>query len=334
MSVHSYASGGRALRALRAIVPLKAGIAGGGSDLPSYYEHRSGRCINLGLDLTLTVDLDPSRPGAVDFALPGAPEIEVGKAMARCTGLDALGGLTVRSEAMPGCGLGCSSALAVALAALRRAVAGEPDDPAQLAEEAWRTEAEVLGLPVGKQDHYASSFGGVNDITFQPGGPVVCGLATSERGLALIEGGFLVAAAGRPRQASVILARQSGSCRRGDSGVVDAITERVQLVPAFATALAVGDLHGLAALMRRDWEVKARVDPGIYGPGVVAALDRALAAGAVAGRLLGAGGSGYLLLVTQPERRARLAEALKDSSPDIHAVAPSLRGAGVVEVPA
>ena len=332
MSVRSSSSREPGRRALRATVPLKAGIAGGGSDLPSYYERRPGRCLNLGLDLSLTVELDPARPGEVEFALPGVPDTELGLAMARGTGVDALGGLTVRCAAMPGCGLGCSSALAVALAALRRAVAGEPDDPAALAEEAWRTEAEVLGLPVGKQDHYASAFGGLNDLSFRPGGPLVASLATTGRGRALVGGGFLVAATGRPRRAAAILARQSNGCRRGDRAVVEAIAERVRLVPAFAAALAAGDLHGLAALMRRDWEAKARVDPGVYGPGVRDALERALAAGALAGRLLGAGGSGYLLLLTHPERRARLVDALRTSSPDVHAVAPARGGAGVREV--
>lgn len=332
MSVPS--DGGRepGRRVLRATVPLKAGIAGGGSDLPSWYERRPGRCLNLGLRLSLTVDLDPSRPGAIEFLLPGVPETGVGRAMARGTGVDLLGGLTVRSAAMPGCGLGCSSALAVALAALRRAVAGEPGDPAALAEEAWRTEAEVLGLPVGKQDHYASSFGGVNDLVFRPGRPLVASLVTSGRGRALVEGGFLVAATGPPRQAAAILSRQSDRCRRGDRRVVDAIAERVRLVPAFAAALAAGDLHGLAALIHRDWEAKARVDPGIYGPQVWVALDRALAAGALAGRLLGAGGSGYLLLLTHPDRRARLADALKASSPDVQTIAPAPAGASVREV--
>lgn len=190
----------------------------------------------------------------------------------------------------------------------------------------------MLGLPVGKQDHYASSFGGVNDLVFRPGRPLVASLVTSGRGRALVEGGFLVAATGPPRQAAAILSRQSDRCRRGDRRVVDAIAERVRLVPAFAAALAAGDLHGLAALIHRDWEAKARVDPGIYGPQVWVALDRALAAGALAGRLLGAGGSGYLLLLTHPDRRARLADALKASSPDVQTIAPAPAGASVREV--
>jgi D-glycero-alpha-D-manno-heptose-7-phosphate kinase len=317
----------------RAVMPLKVGIAGGGSDLPAYYERRPGECVNIGINLTLTVTLEPGPPREPAILVPGSPDPAVALLMLKQSGLTEHGTVTVRSDSVPGCGLGCSSALAVGLTALRYALAAQAVPPAsELAAEAWRSEAMLLGLPVGKQDHYATALGGLNDLSFRPDGVGIRPLACRPRGRELLGGCFLIAAVGAPRHSADILERQASQCRRGDPAVLAAITARTSLVPAFVDALTGGDLPGLAALMRHDWELKNKMDGRMYDLRVEEALGRALAAGAVAGRLLGAGGTGYLLLLCRPQRRNQLRRALEAHYHDVRPVAPATRGAYVTEV--
>ncbi len=318
----------------RAVVPLKVGMAGGGSDLPAYYERRPGECVNIGVNLTLTVTLEPGPPREPALLVPESPDPAVALLMLKQSGLTEHGAVTVRSDSVPGCGLGCSSALAVGLTALRYALAGQAVPPASdLAAEAWRSEAIVLGLPVGKQDHYATALGGLNDLSFRPDGVGIRPLTCQPRGRELLAGCFLIAAVGAPRRSADILERQASRCRRGDPAVLAAITARTRLVPAFVDALVHGELPGLGALMRRDWELKSGIDGRMYDPQVGEALGRARAAGAVAGRLLGAGGTGYLLLLCRPQRRDRLRRALEAHYHDVRPVVPGTRGVYVTEVP-
>jgi D-glycero-alpha-D-manno-heptose-7-phosphate kinase len=317
---------------VRAVVPLRAGIAGGGSDLSAYYLRRVGRCLNMALDAHLAITLDADGDGRLAFEMPGDAETSFGKTMVGLSGLLERGSVTVESGCMPGWGLGCSSALLVGLTALRRYLDGLPLDGAAIAEAAWQAEAVALGLPVGKQDHYASSFGGINQLEFREDRVLVQPLRISSRGRRLLDECLLIAGTGKPRHASDTLTGQDAACREGDGDVLDAIDERVALVPAMGRALAQGDADSLAALMRLDWEVKGRMAEGIYGNGTVEAMERALRAGAAAGRLLGAGGSGYLLLLTAPDRREWIRRELARHFRHVRPVAPAQAGVHVTEV--
>ncbi|MFC3765403.1 hypothetical protein ACFOUW_31540 [Tenggerimyces flavus] len=313
--------------AIRVVAPLKAGLAGGGSDLPSYYEASPGQCLNLALDIAVTVTYtSASAPGQASFTVPEPADVRLGTTMVDAVGLTRTGDVHVRLAAGPGRGLGCSSALAVALVMVQRALSGLPATPGDVAEAAWRLEACELAQPVGKQDHYASAFGGVNEFSFRPEGVGVHPLRLSPPGAELLENSLLVASVGEPRTARDTLSRQNDSCRNGVDSVRAAIAERVRLVPEFRTALAAGDHARLARLMRYDWSVKAGLDPGMYDVTVEAALAQAVDVGALAARLLGAGRSGYLLLLAPPGRRDAIVRVLGAHFRDVRPVRPSRRG--------
>ena len=176
---------------------------------------------------------------------------------------------------------------------------------------------------------YDASF---NRLEFHREGVRVLPLRTSERGRRLLDECLLIAGTGPRRRAADTLAGQDSGCRRGDSGVLDTIAARVAMVPRFENAIHRGDVAGLATLMRRDSALKRRIVDGIYGDGVDEALENACRAGALAGRLLGAGGSGYLLLLTPPGARERVRRAFADQVEHVRPVAPARAGVHVTEV--
>jgi len=250
------------------------------------------------------------------FLVPPRTPIEYAQRVAQRSGLLSRCGITVHVPVVPGSGLGCSSALSVALALARRSLDDECPDAGAVAEEAWQIEQTVGS--VGKQDHYASAFGGANSLEFTDKGVRVRRLNLPFRVRETLDQCFVLARA-RGRRDCEILGRQARNCE-SDSLVRHAIDQRVALVPAFEAALARGDLRQLSDLMRLDWLLKQNMDKGMYASDVTELFDAGVRAGALAGRLLGAGGSGFLLFVAEPERRRSVIEQLARISCDVRPV--------------
>jgi D-glycero-alpha-D-manno-heptose-7-phosphate kinase len=184
--------------------------------------------------------------------------------------------------------------------------------PLRLAEEAAMIEIEVLGKPIGLQDQYAAAAGGFNFIEFLPRGggvrvePIVCPPDTL-RGL---QRSLLLFYTGRERSAAEVLDGQREATR--DGSATDALKRMRDLAFELRERLGVGDSAALADLMSENWDLKCSLADGITDQAVDGWYRRALDAGADAGKILGAGAGGFLLLVAPPERHPAVRAALAE----------------------
>jgi len=217
----------------------------------------------------------------------------------------------LHSDAPPGSGLGSSSTLVVALLGLLARHRRHPFTDYELAELAWRIEREDLGIRGGKQDQYAAAFGGFNFIEFHPDAVVVNPLRMDQETLNELEYSLLLCYTGGTRLSGRILERQIASYVERRAGVVEALEAQKALAVALKNALLRRQLWDFGGLLHEAWETKKRLDQGISNPRIDEMYDEARRAGAVGGKLLGAGGGGYLLLYCRFDRKHRVAETLE-----------------------
>jgi D-glycero-alpha-D-manno-heptose-7-phosphate kinase len=182
----------------------------------------------------------------------------------------------------------------------------------KLAEEAAEIEISVLGKPLGRQDQYAAAVGGFNLIEFFPSGggvrvsPMVTPPGTVER----LHGHLMLFYTGLARGSDSILREQSTAAANGVA--VETMQKLRDLAYEMRDRLGAGDVDSVGDLIRRGWELKRAAAPGTANAGIDELLARAVGAGAVGGKLLGAGGGGFLLLFVPPTSHAAVREALDD----------------------
>jgi len=297
-------------------------LAGGTLDIwPLGLLHPGARTVNVAIDLPAGVTLTRRESGysvrqgeihleAVDLAaLAAEPEgVLAGTFLAE---LDAPPVDVELAAGSPrGGGLGGSSALGVALIAAAEALAGrEPSPPAARVALARDLEARMMRLPTGVQDHWPALLGGVLEIGHGPGGTAVRRLPAD---LAALGESLLVAYTGQSHFSAganwrIVRRRLDGDpeTARRFAGIAEAAAEA-------AAALEAGDLPRLGAAVRREWEHRRELAPGISTPAIEAMLDAAAALGAWGGKACGAGGGGSIALLCPSERRAAIAGRLAE----------------------
>lgn len=277
--------------------PLRLPLGGGGTDLPYYYSRRGGFLVAAALRDRVRVSLRAAAGGA-----PAAdPWIE--QALRH---LGAPAGLEVRvdSDLPPRSGLGGSGAVLVALAHALRLWRGEAVSPRLLAEEAFRIERERMGRPVGKQDPYVAAYGGVLALRINVQG------RTEARRLRLgrvrarvLERSLLLVDTGRRRDAARALGAQERAAEQG-AGAIEMMDRIRALGRRAACLLESGRTAGLGAIFQRHWEIKERLTPHTGTAEARRCLVVARAAGARGGKLIGAGGGGFVLLGCGAQRAA------------------------------
>lgn len=299
--------------------PLRVSFVGGGSDLPAFYEREPGAVVSTAINKYIFVTVNPEIDAPVGTSHSGPPRVDrvdgfahdLIRAALEMTGVSAAVDIRSRCDVpAPGTGLGSSSAFTVgilnALYGYRHLAAGTE----RLAREACEIEIERCGKPIGKQDQYITAYGGLNFITFAAGGaveiePIPCAPATR---LAL-QARLLLLYTGRTRSADAILAEQSDNLRT-DSAARAALARMVGLARQMREALNRNDLGGFGEVLHANWEEKRRLARGIASPDIDAWYGTARTHGATGGKLLGAGGGGFLLLDAAPERHADICRAL------------------------
>jgi D-glycero-alpha-D-manno-heptose-7-phosphate kinase len=208
-----------------------------------------------------------------------------------------------------GSGLGSSSSITVALLHALYAYQNTLVTAEQLARDACNIEIDVLGKPIGRQDQYAAAYGGVNRFRFSAGD------ATERRPIEM-EGGIrrrfaaslLLYYTGISRSANPILAQQQSNM--ADERRYEAMKQMVALVDPFVAAMKSGDLTACGRLMDENWALKRKMADGISNPDIERMYEQAKRAGALAGKIAGAGGGGFLLLIVPRERQNQVFEAM------------------------
>lgn len=319
---------------VRSRAPLRLGLAGGGTDLSPYCDDHGGAILNATIGryayahLTFRDDHrlcfsahDVNQEDVVPLAaeLPLTSGLPLHRAVYNRMVREFLRGrihsITVTSmvDAPAGSGLGASSALVVALIEAYRAAFGLPLGRYDVARLAFEIERIDLGLAGGRQDQYAAAFGGLNFMEFLPDARVIVNpLRVSPPYLYEFEASLVVCFSGQAR-ASAIIQDQLKAVTKSDAGALQAMHQLKTDAVEMKQALLRGDIRDVAEILNRSWQAKRRTSDLVSNSVVEQVFDLARRNGAVAGKISGAGGGGFLMLMTDPEQRYRLITALNES---------------------
>jgi D-glycero-alpha-D-manno-heptose-7-phosphate kinase len=304
--------------------PLRLSLGGGGTDLPSYYRERGGFLVAGALDkyvymLTHTVFQRRYRMKYSEFEEVDEPAQIRHPILREALQLHWEGEpLEIASiaDVPAGTGLGSSGAFTVCL--LKALALGKhfSTTPAGLAEDAVHIELDVLGEPIGKQDQYVSAHGGICSYTFNPDGSVeVEPLALSQETLDRLQDNLMLFWTGETHSASALLTDQDDRTKSGDEEMLDGLDRVKKLGKESVSLLEAGDLGQYAQGMHEHWIAKRERSPEMTSPRIDDLYELARNAGAIGGKLVGAGGGGFLLVYAEepaPVRQAMSAAEARE----------------------
>ncbi|MBI1974765.1 MAG: galactokinase [Parcubacteria group bacterium] len=285
--------------------PLRLAIGGGGTDLPSYYTKFGSFFISGAINkyvyitfyrtpLTSNIRLKYSQMEDVDRV------DEIRHAIVRETfrlhGVGDSAEMASHADIPGGTGLGTSGSFGVGLSHALLVSKNEDTNPHRLAEDATKVQMEILGYPIGKQDQYAAAFGGVNCYEVAKDGRViVTPLKIAPENVAALEGRLVMFFTGISRSANEILVTQKEKSEADDPKMIEALHYTQKLGFEIKEALENGDFAKFGKAMDAHWKYKKARSPKMTSPQIDQWYDLALKNGALGGKLVGAGGGGFLV---------------------------------------
>ena len=300
---------------LIARAPTRIDFGGGWTDVPPYSEQEGGFVCNIAIarHATVRVRESASEPAAIDTQR--ATDSALAEAAVRRARVD---GITVEitSDFPMGAGLGGSSAAGVAVNGALAVWRGTPIDRSALAEQSRAIEVEDLGVPGGRQDHYAAAYGGALALTF--------GDETRVRRLPIsptfrteVERRCIVAYTGQSRISGDTITAVLGAYRERDKRVLYALDRMKALARAMAEEVCEADLDHLGELVWEHWQHQRSLHPSIPTPLIDSILERARAAGARGGKALGASGGGCVLVIAGDDNVDAVRAAVVELAPHL-----------------
>jgi len=311
---------------IRARAPLRVSYAGGGTDVPPYPGLKGGVVLSSTIQNYAYCSITPRSDGMVTVSredqdvtigperlgeLKGSGEVEFVRAVAKRFGVDHGFDAGLRYDALPGTGLGSSSALCVALIGAFREWKGTSMTDYEIANLAYDVERKDVGIPGGLQDQYASTFGGFNLIEFKKESNIVNPLRIKRETLNELEYSSLLCFTGTTRRSGGILQRQIESYEHKESKVMAALERMKELTLQMKDSLLTGNLTEFASLLNSEWVTKKALDSAISTDDVDKLLHAARESGAIGGKLLGAGGGGFLFLYCEPGKQVHVEKAVE-----------------------
>ncbi len=300
--------------------PLRMSFVGGGSDFPSFYRRYGGAVVSTAIDKFIYIAVNRKFDDAIRLSYSRTEEVEsvdeIEHKLVResLRSLGIAGGVEITSVAdVPsrGTGLGSSSAFTVGLLHALHGHRHEYVSREQLAQESAVIEIERCGEQIGKQDQYAAAFGGLNFIRFDPDDtvtvfPIICSKDTLQQ----LEQSLLVFYTGMTRAAGPVAEIQA-EVMEADSSKQKLMQRMVSLANQVRDDLQRSSLEGFGEALHENWMLKRELTREISNPQVDEWYDLARRAGASGGKLLGAGGGGFLLFCAPPERHEAIEAALR-----------------------
>jgi D-glycero-alpha-D-manno-heptose-7-phosphate kinase len=308
--------------------PVRISLAGGGTDLPAYYEQFGGAVINTAIDKYFYVILNYYEKDTIQisssdyssfyrYGKKGSFFESIGMQLPLAI-LDHFGvnrGLSIflASEIPPETGLGSSSTVTVAIIKAISTIRNLRLCKDELAELACYIELEKLGKPIGKQDQYASAFGGLNWIEFGKNKTNVVPLQISIEIQHRLEQNLMLFFLGTTHKSTEILTRQSQSTLTREKVVLESLHRVKKMTYDVKQALETGDLATFGGLLHQNWVEKKKFANGISNPNIDKMYDLAIHHGALGGKVVGAGGGGFLMIYCEPPYQSAVTEALEQS---------------------
>jgi D-glycero-alpha-D-manno-heptose-7-phosphate kinase len=319
---------------IRARAPLRLGLAGGGTDVSPYCDRYGGLTLNATIDKYAYTVIEPCpdrnlvRLVAADtldvWEGEGGPQVPLDGGLKLHKGVynrivrDFNGGrplslvMTTHTDAPPGSGLGSSSTLVVSMIKAFVEWLNLPLGEYEIARLAYEIERVDVGLSGGRQDQYAATFGGFNFMEFHPGERVVVNpLRIKNWIISELEASLLLYFGGVSRDSAKIIDEQSDNVKRNQSVAIDAMHALKGEAIAMKESLLRGDFGQLVESVRAGWEAKKRMATSISNPQIDEIYELAHRAGMRAGKISGAGGGGFMMMLVDPVRRMDVMRALQ-----------------------
>jgi D-glycero-alpha-D-manno-heptose-7-phosphate kinase len=297
---------------------------GGGSDLPAFYEQEPGCVISTAINkyVYITVNRKFDRHIRASYSITenveclGDLKHELIRESLRMAGVhEGIEITSISDIPSSGTGMGSSSSYTVGLLNALHAYDGRHAGAERLAQEACRIEIDVCRKPIGKQDQYIAAYGGFQCIRFNPDGgafvdPIVCKPETK----AELERRLLLLYTGVTRSANPILNEQSANVANNVQ-TRNTLRQMVQMALGMKGALCSNSLDNVGQMLHESWLLKKSLAAAISNEWIDGLYQRARECGAIGGKLLGAGGGGFLLLYAHPDRHPAIVSALAELSP-------------------
>lgn len=315
---------------LRAKAPLRISFAGGGTDVDPYRSQFGGYTLSATIDKFAYVSCRPRNDDTIEvrsldydivakystkqaFLMDG--ELDLAKAVIAKLrrGTSAKGfDLFMHSDAPPGSGLGSSSTMVVALVSLFKEYFKRPLTSYEIAELAYEIERKDLGMKGGMQDQYGATFGGFNFIEYEAAKAIVNPLRLSPETLLELHYSLILCYTRQTRQSAGIIDEQIAHIQRGNDDALRATHQLKDLCIQMKNALLQGQLAEFGALMHASWEAKKQIATKITNARIDEMYDESRKLGATGGKILGAGGGGYLLVFAPFDKRHVIMRRLSD----------------------
>jgi D-glycero-alpha-D-manno-heptose-7-phosphate kinase len=309
--------------------PMRITLGGGGTDLPCYYSQYGGFILSAAIDKYLYIYVN--RPAADDLVrvkysryeeVTDSDQVQhdLVRPALKMLGIKNNVEIVSMADVPAGTGLGSSSTYLVALLTSLYDLKRERVPTQALAELAFKVEREIAGHPVGKQDHYLAAFGGITCLEIEKDGkvqvsPLDISMTTAED----LHTRLLLFFTGISRSANHILQEQRQDTEKADPTVLDSLHHTKEMGYRVKEYLEKGDLEKFGHLLHEHWENKKRRSAAITNPEIDVWYETARKAGALGGKLIGAGGGGFLMLYCpirqkKPVRKALAAAGLREMS--------------------
>lgn len=304
--------------------PLRISFVGGGSDISTFYRHQAGAVVSTAINKYIYIAVNKQFDGRIIINYSkteivkriGDIENNLVREALRLTGVD--GGIHITSIAdipSEGTGMGSSSAYVVGLLNALYAYQGKHVNAERLAQEACKIEVDILRKPIGKQDQYIAAYGGFQYIQFNPDGsvfvdPIICLSETKWE----IEKNLLLLYTGITRSADPILTAQ-GNNMNNKGSKKKLMMKMVELARDLREELNSNKVKSFGEFLHNNWTLKLEMADGITNSQIDIWYNKAMRNGATGGKILGAGGGGFLLLFAQHEKHRKIKRVLSDLTP-------------------
>lgn len=317
---------------IRSKAPLRLGLAGGGSDVSPYSDLYGGLILNATINLYTYCTIEETDDGLITIhsddahchrSYPVSAELEIDGEASLIKGVynrvvrdfrvvPRSFRITTYNDAPAGSGLGTSSSMVVCILKAFVEWLSLPLGDYEISRLAYDVERKDLALSGGKQDQYAAAFGGFNYMEFLKNDLVIVNPLKIKRWIVdELEASMVLYFTGASRSSAAIIDQQQRNTSSGNERAIEAMHRIKQSAVDMKQALLKGDMKEFARILGQGWEDKKKMADAISNPMIQEVFDTALPAGALSGKVSGAGGGGFVMLMVEPTRKMEVIQALK-----------------------
>lgn len=317
---------------IRSKAPLRLGLAGGGSDVSPYSDLYGGLVLNATINLYAYTTIEETKTETIEicgydsncfksYSLSDMLEIDCEASLIKGVynrvvkdfgNVPSGFRITTYNDAPAGSGLGTSSTMVVGILKAFVEWMSLPLGDYEISRMAYEIERKDLCLSGGKQDQYAAAFGGFNYMEFLPNDMVIVNpLKVKQWIVDELESNMLLYFTGKSRSSAAIIDQQKRNTEKGNEQAIKAMHRIKQSAKDMKLALLKGDMREFARILGQGWEDKKKMADAITNPVIQEVFDTAIAAGALTGKVSGAGGGGFVMLMVEPTRKKEVINALK-----------------------